>query len=170
MHNLQFLQYADHVVCLHPTDGTITEQGSYSELLQSEGEFAAMMQKYASVSHDDELAPTDSQSKSPRAKAAEADKDEKDDDKKKEDKKGGKLMTVEERAVGSVNRTVWFYYFKMCGARVNPSRFPALILLLTRRASFYSGRSRTELGHLVLLHWWSERQGYDGLVSVRSAI
>ena len=112
VHNLQFLQHADRVVCLHPTAGTISEQGGYSELLQAGGEFAAMMEKYASVSRDDEVVESPRESKKTTSKESATAASKK---KKPEKEKDGKLMTVEERAVGSVDTRVWLYYFKMCG-------------------------------------------------------
>ena len=113
VHNLQFLQHADRVVCLHPTDGTISEQGGYSELLQAGGEFAAMMEKYASVSRDDEVVESPREAKKTASKESPTASAKKK--KKPEKEKDGKLMTVEERAVGSVDTRVWLYYFKMCG-------------------------------------------------------
>lgn len=42
-HQLQFAKYADHVVCMER--GRIVEQGTYNQLLESNGTFAAMVQE-----------------------------------------------------------------------------------------------------------------------------
>ena len=200
VHNLQFLQHADHVVCLHQTDGTVTEQGSYSDLIQAGGGFAEMMETYASVSKDDETPPSsptraaellaaakahvggpthkaikrlfhnlkedpdnaDIKAAIAMAEAEEATPDEKKVDsttktgdenketgeasekkKKKEGgDKGGKLMTIEERAVGSVDKGVWMYYATACGLALS------WIVLFC-----YIGG----MGAKVLTDWWMSR-------------
>ena len=163
VHNLQFLQHADHVVCLHQTDGTVTEQGSYSDLIQMGGGFAEMMQTYASVSKDDETDNASIKAAIALAQAEEVaadkkkkpDSTEKVDDEEKEageteknqkkkdgGDKGGKLMTVEERAVGSVDKGVWKYYATACGLALSWVVFFCYI---------------GGMGAKVLTDWWMSR-------------
>jgi ABC-type multidrug transport system fused ATPase/permease subunit len=159
VHNLQFLQHADHIVCLHQTDGTITEQGRYTDLIQAGGEFAEMMQTFASVSKDDDETPptTPTAADEPEDKEKKKKKEEKVPDggtvgneateekkheKDKKKKKDGKLMTIEERAVGSVDRGVWLYYATACGLALSWIVFFCYI---------------GGMGAKVLTDWWMSR-------------
>ena len=151
VHSLQFLAQADWCVMLHPTNGTINEQGQFHELLQAGGDFAAMMSTFASVSHDDDATEAKSPSTTPRATSRSADGDSSGTSdgagditgEGKKSKKGtGKLMTVEERAVGSVNRSVWLYYAKACGVALS-----WLVIVC------YVGG----MGAKILTDWWMSR-------------
>jgi ATP-binding cassette subfamily C (CFTR/MRP) protein 1 len=159
VHSLQFLAHADWCVLLHPTDGTIREQGPYAELLQAGGEFARMMSEHASVTHDDEshgsVIGTDDgavvQAQRPESSgSAEAPRlsHGRRSDSGQEGKGRGtgsssdQLMTVEERAVGSVDRGVWIYYAKACGVALS-----WLVILC------YVGG----MGAKILTDWWMSR-------------
>lgn len=207
VHNLQFLQHADHIVCLHDTNGTITEQGAYTDLIQADGEFATMMETFASVSsNSDEMPPASPTRATELLTAAkihvggsthkaikrlyhnlkeepdnvlikEAIKlaEEMDGERKKHNigevasnehdagnvdgakqnntrekdkmtERQGKLMTVEERAVGGVDRSVWVYYATTCGLALSWIVF----------ACYIGG-----MGAKVLTDWWMSRWSVD---------
>jgi ABC-type proline/glycine betaine transport system ATPase subunit len=209
VHNLQFLQRADHVVYLHQTNGTITEQGDYEDLIQAGGEFAKMMETFASVSSKDgeatpasptraaellaaakahvggpthkaikrlyhnlkedpgnviikeaiKLAETEEmdgenmkhkvgQDDPGKSDTTKGDKNKQEGTQKTEKKteKQGKLMTVEERAVGGVDRGVWLYYATTCGLTLSWIVFFCYI---------------GGMGAKVLTDWWMSRWSVD---------
>ncbi len=209
VHNLQFLQRADHVVYLHQTNGTIAEQGDYEDLIQAGGEFAKMMETFASVSSKDgeatpasptraaellaaakahvggpthkaikrlyhnlkedpgnviikeaiKLAETEEMDgENMKHKVGEDDPGKSDTTKgdkykqegtqktEKKTEKQGKLMTVEERAVGGVDRGVWLYYATTCGLTLSWIVFFCYI---------------GGMGAKVLTDWWMSRWSVD---------
>ena len=99
--------------------GTITEQGAYEDLLRADGPFADMMRRFASVDRSgDHPSPRGSTAKPVKKKEQEEEAEEEEEvvkggqegdgvEEVAAGEKRGKLMTVEERAVGSVDRSVW---------------------------------------------------------------
>lgn len=97
-HQLHFLKNADYI--LYFENGTITEQGSFAELMQANGTFAQMLNTY--TIHEDEV--EDATEKKVAKKEV-----------KKEKKTDAKLMQAEERATGSVKASVYKQYIKYAG-------------------------------------------------------
>ena len=126
-HALSFLDNADWVVVLGD-DGAVAEQGLYRTLLErGGGTFAQLMEEFASVKKDD----TDVLAAAPqtpsggeggkgggrgsRGKAGAEGGGGKSGGGGGGGGKNGKLMQVEERAKGTVNRSVYVYYAAQCG-------------------------------------------------------
>ena len=106
-HALNFLQYATQIVTLK--DETISENGSYAELIASQGPFADLMREFASV----DTAEQDNANGAEGKQAADKD-DAKEEEKPETPKSAGKskssgqLMKVEERVRGTVSGDVYW--------------------------------------------------------------
>jgi ABC-type multidrug transport system fused ATPase/permease subunit len=140
-HQLQYLSSGkfDHIIVLK--DGGIFEQGSYEELMQSQGEMHRLLMalgKEEDTSGSESESEPDSQKSQPaveggvasataaastdtavvakkRTKSAEEVKV-----KMPEKKKATALMTQEERQTGSVSWEIYFYYFRSWGMVLVP--------------------------------------------------
>lgn len=137
-HQLQHLSKVDRIVVMK--DGRITEMGSYKELTQNtDGEFARLIEEHVTV-------------------AEEADDDELDDGegaadgenkKEKTEKKESKLIDVEGREVGEVNRQVYFQYILALGG-------PLIVGFLL---FFFAMEQTSKTLADWWLSWWSDNPG-----------
>ncbi|KAL2915615.1 hypothetical protein HK105_204800 [Polyrhizophydium stewartii] len=116
-HQLHFLPRVDYVIVM--SDGEVSEQGTFSELMAADGEFATLMRNYGGVEDTESDDATSSEggdaiektavgagSRGGNAKGVIADADKKD---------VRELMQTEERATGKVDGKVWLSYFKAAG-------------------------------------------------------
>ncbi|KAL2915593.1 hypothetical protein HK105_204778 [Polyrhizophydium stewartii] len=116
-HQLHFLPRVDYVIVM--SDGEVSEQGTFSELMAADGEFATLMRNYGGVedTESDDAADGDggdavektavgAGSRGGNAKGVIADADKKD---------VRELMQTEDRATGKVDGKVWLSYFKAAG-------------------------------------------------------
>ena len=113
-HALNFLQYATQIVTLK--DETISENGSYAELIASQGPFADLMREYASVDTAEQDTANGAEGKQAAGKD-DAKEEEKPETPKSagKSKSSGQLMKVEERVRGTVSGDVYWYYASQCG-------------------------------------------------------
>ncbi|KAJ3322956.1 hypothetical protein HDV06_002615 [Boothiomyces sp. JEL0866] len=95
-HQLHFLPEVDHIVVLD--SGRVREQGSFKELMTSNGMLSEMMQNYA-LDHEDENKKETNQKK--------------DVEEKKEEK--AEIIVAEDQERGVINYAVYFHYFKNAG-------------------------------------------------------
>ena len=113
-HALNFLQYATQIVTLK--DETISENGSYAELIASQGPFADLMREFASVDTAEQDTANGAEGKQATGKD---DANSLDDAKFAGDKpetpksagkskSSGQLMKVEERVRGTVSGDVYW--------------------------------------------------------------
>ena len=124
-HALHVLDKTDYIYVME--DGVITEEGTYSELIQDSVVFARLMDEYGNLNQEKE------KSGSTRGKGAEAG-DEKDPADLKKD--GGALMSAEERATGAVGWDVYTRYLKYAGGLF----WAPMILLLLMLAQGAQGK------------------------------
>lgn len=134
-HQLQYLRGVDKIFVLQ--GGTITESGSYDELMTQDGEFARLVKNFT---HEKE-------------KEESKEKEEKPEETKKEAKKPqeNKIMSVEEREVGKLDQKVYLDYITSIGGTLLVS----LILLVM---IFESG---TKVGSDFWLSYWSGDTALD---------
>ncbi len=140
-HGITFLPHTDHIIVL--TDGKVTEQGSYEDLLQKNGDFAKFLIEYmnddansevadevkeqlkntmgvkelqSQVSRKDSVSNYGSESDSPSLKKDDGENLKKPvGEKKPVSSSGTKLIEKEAVETGSVKSKVYFYYFKAIG-------------------------------------------------------
>jgi hypothetical protein len=118
-HALSFLSHADWIISL--AKGRILEQGTYRGLLEAGGDFTQLMEEHASVKTPKAGEKGDAAAEAGAAEGAEKKPDDeiekKEDDKSAQGGQGkdGKLMEVEERAKGTVERSVFAYYINQVG-------------------------------------------------------
>ena len=118
-HALSFLSHADWIISL--AKGRILEQGTYRGLLEAGGDFTQLMEEHASVKTPKAGEKGDAAAEAGTAEGAEKKPDDeiekKEDDKSAQGGQGkdGKLMEVEERAKGTVERSVFAYYINQVG-------------------------------------------------------
>eukprot|EP01043_Picozoa_sp_COSAG02_P034622 COSAG02_NODE_2431_length_8875_cov_9.810164_10_plen_520_part_00 len=149
-HALSFLSHADWIISL--AKGRIVEQGTYRGLLEAGGDFTSLMDEHASVKTPRAGDPAEAEAVVEEQQSSE--KEEEDTSKKKTDAsaqggqgKEGKLMEVEERAKGTVERSVFAYYIKQVGRQ--------LVLMVM---CLYIGGSLIR----VFRDWWLSRwAAYD---------
>ena len=151
-HALSFLEKADWIVSLE--QGRIIEQGTYRNLLANDGDFTRLMEEHASVHNDqdaEEEASTEQDAADDLENTPKAEVDQGGQG------KDGKLMEVEERAKGTVERSVFVYYITQVG------RFLVMMVI-----SLYIGGSLIR----IFRDWWLSRWatfdlnvviGYDAL-------
>ncbi len=109
-HALSFLRFADHIVSLK--DNVIDEQGTYKDLVSAGGDFQALMEIHSSTAAEEEQ-----EEETPEA---EAESEEKDEEKQEAapatpKKSDGKLIKDEERAKGTVDKSIFVFYLKQVG-------------------------------------------------------
>lgn len=102
-HNISVLPEVDYIIVLD--DGMIIEQGSYQQLLETNGKFSKLMEQEYSVSHTDEkkndnLIVIDSENK---------------DLNKTKIKTGGQLIEEELMEIGKVQWSIYKLYFRKLG-------------------------------------------------------
>lgn len=117
-HQLHVLPDVDIVICMK--DGAISDSGSYSELMDNNGEFSKLMAQYGGVDKKSAKLATDKgYSWDLDESSVSSTGGETQDLGKDVDKKGApaanKLMTEEEREMGAVSTKVYAEYFKMVG-------------------------------------------------------
>ncbi len=110
-HALGFLSHADWIISLER--GRIIEQGTYRGLLSAGGDFSRLMQEHASVNSSTDAREPQAQKTAKEEKTPE--KSKKKDEEIGGQGKSGKLMQVEERAKGTVDRSVFAYYIAQIG-------------------------------------------------------
>ena len=107
VHNLAFLDRADYIVALE--EQSISEQGTFTELMQANQGFAAMMEEFASKQQEE----ADSQSTPGGSKKSKDEADPGTPGRTPSGTKGdGKMMEVEERSTGGVEGDVYIYYLR----------------------------------------------------------
>ncbi|KAJ3321041.1 hypothetical protein HDU76_000167 [Blyttiomyces sp. JEL0837] len=158
-HQLHFLHRVDYVVVMR--DGEIVEQGPYQTLLDSHGEFARLISNYGA--EDTETKPKDvddpTNTKTHEKKADEKKHLENFGDQIASKKPSKNIMTVEERATGKVNASVWWSYLLSAGGYIF---ITGLLLVL-------SIVQATRLGNDLWLVWWSDNK-FDHLTSFQYVI
>lgn len=123
-HGITYLPKTDYIIVLK--EGKISEQGTYQELLEQKGEFAAFMMEYMSEANDDvsdeikqELSKKlgeDFVSKTLTAQKSVVSASEDEPEKKQENSNvGEKLIEKENAETGSVKMAVYWYYIKCLG-------------------------------------------------------
>lgn len=117
-HQLHVLPDVDIVICMK--DGAISDIGSYSELMDKNGEFSELMTQYGGVDKKSANPTVDKgHSRELDEPSVSSTSGEMQDLDKDVDKKGtpaaSKLMTEEERETGAVSTKVYAEYFKMVG-------------------------------------------------------
>ena len=115
-HALSFLSHADWIISLE--QGRIAEQGTFRGLLEAGGDFTRLMDEHASVTDAAEPEAAGAESvdvdvaqKDPKAAAVA-------DEKGPKEGRDGKLMEVEERVRGAVDKTAFRYYLSEVGAGI----------------------------------------------------
>ncbi|KAL5035647.1 hypothetical protein RTP6_003309 [Batrachochytrium dendrobatidis] len=119
-HQLHFLPRVDYIIVM--SNGEISEHGSYSDLMASNGEFSSLMGNYGGVDEDANDADL---------MVSEVDQIDIDGKKRNEDavnskrigdslalaakKDARELMQTEDRATGTVKGNVWMSYFYSAG-------------------------------------------------------
>ena len=157
-HGITYLPKTDYIIVLK--DGKISEQGTYQELLEQKGEFAAFMMEYMSEANDDvsdeikqELSKKLGEefvSKTLTTQKSVASASEDEPEKKQENSNvGQKLIEKENAETGSVKMAVYWYYIKCLGVMGTIS---ALI-----GQTLYSGSS--VLVTYWITWWTSDRWG-----------
>ena len=112
-HALSFLSHADWIISL--ADGHIVEQGTYRGLLNAGNDFTKLMQEHASVSSDTQDEKHDTAKKAEKTAETKHKGEGKKDEEIGGQGKSGKLMDVEERAKGTVEKGVFMYYIAQIG-------------------------------------------------------
>ncbi|MBN3298523.1 MRP5 protein, partial [Amia calva] len=137
-HQLQYLVDCDEVIFMK--DGSITENGSHEDLMQLNGDYAAMFNNlqlgeapYIEVTNKN----TGNSLKKPTEKAAKAGSVKKD---KPVNKDNGQLMQVEEKGKGSVPWSVYRAYIQASGG---PLAFLLIIVLFV-----------LNVGSTTFNNWW----------------
>ena len=103
-HQLHVIPRADRIICMH--QGRIVEQGTYDELMESGGDFARLVAEFGGK---------DEEEKEKEDEAEEDAIEESAEKKKKPESKGKALMQAEERAIGSVEWSVYAEYARAGG-------------------------------------------------------
>ncbi|KAJ8331738.1 hypothetical protein QVD99_001987 [Batrachochytrium dendrobatidis] len=116
-HQLHFLPKVDYIIVM--SNGEIKEQGTYSKLMENDGEFSLLMKNYGGVDDvEDHSIPNDAtdgvQSISESEKPA-IDSDCESNINDTDDKDARQLMQSEDRATGTVDGKVWMTYFRSAG-------------------------------------------------------
>ncbi|KAJ3408650.1 hypothetical protein HDU80_004999 [Chytriomyces hyalinus] len=138
-HQLHIASQADHIVVMN--NGEITEQGSFSQLMNARGGFFDLMQEYGHAGDDAEALKTDDAIKETPAIIP-------IDELKEFDVKGADLNEEEEREVGSVALKHYAFYVKNLGT----SSFLVLLFLL-----FSLWQATRLLGDVWLTFWVEDR-------------
>eukprot|EP01129_Flabellula_baltica_P009720 TRINITY_DN4019_c0_g1_i1.p1 TRINITY_DN4019_c0_g1~~TRINITY_DN4019_c0_g1_i1.p1 ORF type:complete len:1462 (+),score=305.81 TRINITY_DN4019_c0_g1_i1:37-4422(+) len=128
-HQLQFVKYCDYIVVLK--NGSVNEQGTYSELMDHKGEFSNLITTH--VGHNES-----------------SESSEEEEEMEKKEKKGktdDKLIKEEQRDTGEVKWSVYLAYFKALGGFL----FVAIVIFL------YVADSASDVGNNYFLALWSER-------------
>jgi ABC-type multidrug transport system fused ATPase/permease subunit len=117
-HALSFLRFADQIISLK--DNRIDEQGSFRSLLSNQGDFASLMEIHSSTNADDEDAQGAQDKKDADAAENAGAGDDKEPDAKAPatpvgDKNKGKIIKDEERAKGTVDKSVYQFYMRQVG-------------------------------------------------------
>lgn len=112
-HALGFLSHADWIIALDR--GRIIEQGTYRGLLSAGGDFSKLMQEHASVNSSTDGSDTREPQAQKIAKETTPEKSKRKDEEIGGQGKSGKLMQVEERAKGTVDKSVFAYYVAQIG-------------------------------------------------------
>ena len=114
-HGVTFLPQTDHIIVLK--DGRVSEQGSYQDLVEQKGAFAAFLEEYmaeGAEEEDEEKGPIETKEKDSPNKEASEEKGTKDE--KKTPAKGGNTLIEKENAeTGSVKLDVYLYYMRAVG-------------------------------------------------------
>ena len=113
-HGVTFLPQTDHIIVLK--DGRVSEQGSYQDLVEQKGAFAAFLEEYMAGHGEEE---NKEEGPSDRKEKESADKELDKEETKNENKcpaKGTKtpntLIEKENAETGSVSLNVYLYYLK----------------------------------------------------------
>lgn len=109
-HQLHVLPHADRIFYMH--DGKILEEGTYSELIENGEDFARLVEKFGGKEEEKPEAPAEHEGPKPPMR-----------------KRRSVLMGAEERATGSVPRSVYFEYARAGGGFwIIPAIVAAVIL------------------------------------------
>eukprot|EP01052_Picozoa_sp_SAG31_P020350 SAG31_NODE_1525_length_8006_cov_5.106614_5_plen_494_part_00 len=111
IHNLGFLDQADMIVALK--DGEVIEQGTYSQLMTADREFAKMMTEFAAAKSIEKKLNDEEDGDSPKKKKMSPGKSPGSPDSPIAGE--GQLMENEERNRGGVKSDVYFYYLRQAG-------------------------------------------------------
>ena len=111
-HQLHVLPQTDYVIVMK--NGKIAEQGTYNELMTDGQAFSELMKEYGGHDGTETADEVEELTKSAEEIATKKDVDRLSTLLVKR-KDARELMTVEERAVGRVDRKVWMSYFKAAG-------------------------------------------------------
>ena len=118
-HGVTFLPQTDHIIVLK--DGRVSEQGSYQELVQQKGDFAAFLLEYMTEGADDEEEPlkkdlsVDVGEKFLEKQLSVVDDEKKEEPAKPVTKEKDTLIEKEQAMTGSVGLDVYLYYMKAVG-------------------------------------------------------
>lgn len=112
-HQLHVLPRVDYVVVMD--QGTITEQGTYKDLIAANGEFSRLVANYGGVSSSEPNLKVETAEESDQLDDAAASKRINLQMEKNDAKPAKELMTAEERNVGSVKGAIWFAYLRASG-------------------------------------------------------
>jgi ABC-type multidrug transport system fused ATPase/permease subunit len=175
-HQLHVLPNVDYIICVD--NGSISEQGTYSELMEKDGEFARLMRSYGGIDENKNESETESEKESKLFELEQSnDEDKKDDDddititkeddedenereikdksKKINEEKEGKekeedkgLMTAEERNTGSVKFSIYKFYVRAAGG-LGCVAAVLFFLVLTQVA---------KLGNDLWLVFWTDKK------------
>lgn len=141
-HQLHLLPYMDQVIVVN--NGKIVEQGKYESLMLAGGELEKLVRTHGNKEEEkEEKEEVDEAEKDGASKEKKSEKKKEDGDKAKTEKKpsgGNKIISVEERAVGSVSWHVYKKYFQAVGGY-------ALVTLII--CSYL-----VESGSKVVADWW----------------
>ncbi|KAJ3296180.1 hypothetical protein HK104_001918 [Borealophlyctis nickersoniae] len=131
-HQLHFLPKVDIVVVMK--DGEVAEFGTYAELMASQGEFSVLMRSHggvdeSSASETESAMETDDEIAAAGVAKAKQDKVNLDrlGQALSKESKARTLMSVEERATGSVDIRVWLSYMRAAG---NTTFIMGLLIML----------------------------------------
>ncbi|WWC98771.1 hypothetical protein V866_005664 [Kwoniella sp. B9012] len=156
-HQMDILPHADLVLVMDRDsegDGTIVQQGTYSDLKMQEGPFRSFISEYSS--EPSPATPTHGPAKSKTTSTPIKES--------KKDKSSGVDTMEEDRQIGSIPCSVYITYFKSMGTVLWPFTFGST-LLLTQAAS---------VGNSLWLGWWSgdkfEGLGQGGYMGVYGAL
>jgi len=170
-HQLHVLPSVDYIICID--NGSISEQGTYNELMEKNGEFARLMRSYGGIDenkseseNDKELLEELEQSSEEEkgedddvtiSKDEEKDENENENEKnikaiekdEKEDKSESKgLMTAEERNTGSVKFSIYRFYVRAAGGL--GCVFAVLFFLVLTQVA--------KIGNDLWLVFWTDRK------------
>ncbi|KAL0070194.1 hypothetical protein AAF712_002684 [Marasmius tenuissimus] len=135
-HALHFLPYMDYIITLN--NGSIVEEGTYSDLIARGGAFARFIEEFGSNGPQDDLDKERSQTERKEGTPAK--------DKEKKEKPTKKVMQLEDRNVGSVSFKTYMNFFR---AGRLPFTFPLFVIAVL----FFQGSSVLSPYWLV---WWQE--------------